>query len=403
METSNEPSANVNLSMSLDDIIADRKKQNDNKKKEKRTPLKSKSKKDTNKPTPTQKVVGSGKAKRNSKMAARRGLSNNKDGPSRGQIDKEIHRQQRIGNRGQGGSRPHTNNSSGNKNCKVYVGNLPWDATWQELKDYVADALPSRDQVLFCEIMIHPDTKRSKGYGIVELTSPKAAQEACRLLNDTEFQGRPIFVREDRVKVDTEMNHNNSPNNAPAHNRGPASGASVYVGNLSYKTSWQDLKDHMRAAGNVDRVNVLSRPDGSSKGCGVVIYQHPKDAARAMKDLDGSMLDGRDIFVREDREIDSRALGAGSNRSNPSLSVYVGNLSYDTKWQSVKDHMRRAGNVDQANMLEGPDGRSKGCAIVVYQHPKDALRAIKTLQDTELDGRKIFVREDRERGHSYRH
>eukprot|EP01083_Nonionella_stella_P169659 575795_1 len=65
----------------------------------------------------------------------------------------------------------------------------------------------------------------------------------------------------------------------------------------------------------------------------------------------------------------------------------------DTKWQSVKDHMRRAGNVDQANMLEGPDGRSKGCAIVVYQHPKDAVRAIKTLQDTELDGRKIFVTE----------
>ena len=30
--------------------------------------------------------------------------------------------------------------------------------------------------------------------------------------------------------------------------------ASVFVGQLSLRTSWQDLKDHMRKAGNVDRV-----------------------------------------------------------------------------------------------------------------------------------------------------
>merc|ERR1712194_623302 len=31
----------------------------------------------------------------------------------------------------------------------------------------------------------------------------------------------------------------------------------VYVGNLAYETSWQDLKDHMRAAGNVDTASVI--------------------------------------------------------------------------------------------------------------------------------------------------
>jgi RNA recognition motif-containing protein len=33
--------------------------------------------------------------------------------------------------------------------------------------------------------------------------------------------------------------------------------SSVYVGNLSYDTSWQDLKDHMRKAGNVDSVSLF--------------------------------------------------------------------------------------------------------------------------------------------------
>ena len=43
-----------------------------------------------------------------------------------------------------------------------------------------------------------------------------------------------------------------------------------------------------------------------------------------------------------------------------------------------------------------PDGRSKGCGIVQYASAKEAKIAIRRLTDTELDGRPIFVREDRE-------
>ena len=46
--------------------------------------------------------------------------------------------------------------------------------------------------------------------------------------------------------------------------------------------------------------------------------------------------------------------------------------------------------------LEG--ARSKGCGIVVFKTPDQARTAIRDLHDTELDGRQIFVREDREAG-----
>ena len=39
--------------------------------------------------------------------------------------------------------------------------------------------------------------------------------------------------------------------------------------------------------------------------------------------------------------------------------VYVGNVSYDTTWQSLKEHMRRAGPVVRADVVMGADGRSK--------------------------------------------
>ena len=47
-------------------------------------------------------------------------------------------------------------------------------------------------------------------------------------------------------------------------------------------------------------------------------------------------------------------------------------------------------------MLEEANGRSKGCGLVEYASPEEAATAIAELNNTELEGRLIFVREDRE-------
>jgi hypothetical protein len=76
--------------------------------------------------------------------------------------------------------------------------------------------------------------------------------------------------------------------------------------------------------------------------------------------------------------------------------VYVGNLSWQCKWQELKDHMRTVGEVVYADVMMGADGRSKGCGLVEFANPMEAQRAINELNDSELMGRAIFVREDRE-------
>src|SRR3546814_11905915 len=96
---------------------------------------------------------------------------------------------------------------------------------------------------------------------------------------------------------------------------------------------------------------------------------------------------------RPERAVAAPAPGAASASSG---RVFVGNLSWEVAWQDLKDHMRQAGNVTRADVLRGPDGRSRGCGIVEFENLEDAQTAIDTLNDSMLMGRPIFVREDRE-------
>lgn len=235
--------------------------------------------------------------------------------------------------------------------CRVYVGNLAWEVTWMDLKDHMKQG---GCEVTRADILASPDG-RSKGCGIVEFETAEGAQRAL-LLNDTELMERQIFVREDRESGNGGGYYTQKPmgGGAGAAATVPVSGGEkqtcrVYVGNLSWEVAWQDLKDHMRDAGEVVHAEVMTGADGRSKGCGIVEFATAEEAKEACDTLSDTELKGRMIFVREDRETSSGGGGGAPAHGGSSggTSVYVGNLSYETSWQDLKDHMRQAGNVDQ--------------------------------------------------------
>lgn len=87
---------------------------------------------------------------------------------------------------------------------------------------------------------------------------------------------------------------------------------------------------------------------------------------------------------------------------NAEARIYAGNLPFEMSWQDVRDYFEKgllvansAGKVVLVDVINY-NGRSKGCAVVEFEDKESADRAIRELGDTEIDGRKIFVREDRE-------
>ena len=78
---------------------------------------------------------------------------------------------------------------------KLYVGNLPWSIGNQELEDLFS----SFGTVTSANVITDRDTKRSRGFGFVELDS--GCPEAIEGMNESEVEGRKVIVNEARPKT----------------------------------------------------------------------------------------------------------------------------------------------------------------------------------------------------------
>lgn len=175
-------------------------------------------------------------------------------------------------------------------------------------------------------------------------------------------------------------------------------GHRVYVGNLSWDTRWQGLKDHMREAGEVVHAEVFKESTGRSAGCGLVEYERSSDAINAIKTMNDSMLDGRAIFVREDREEGKprrEARDKVQRRPEAGRKIVVWNLPYNIRWQHLKDMFRESGDVIRADVPLHHDGKSKGMGTVLFESERDAERAIRDWNGKSVEGRMIDCRLDK--------
>ena len=79
---------------------------------------------------------------------------------------------------------------------KLYVGNLPFQTTEEDLSDLFSQA----GNVESVRIITDRDTGRSRGFGFVEM-GDEEADKAVESLNGTEMGGRPLTVNEARPQV----------------------------------------------------------------------------------------------------------------------------------------------------------------------------------------------------------
>ncbi len=86
----------------------------------------------------------------------------------------------------------------------------------------------------------------------------------------------------------------------------------IFVGNLSFNTSEDELRRAFETYGPVDRVSILmDRDTGRSRGFGFVEMSNNEDGEKAIAALNGSDIGGRTINVNEARPKGERGGGGG--------------------------------------------------------------------------------------------
>ncbi len=214
----------------------------------------------------------------------------------------------------------------------------------------------------------------------------------------------------------------------------------IFIGNLSTQTSWQDLKDHLRGAGRVTHVDMLNN------GGAIAEFETTDDAMATALKLHRSVLQGNEIFIREDRQDrgrdrdrdnrrDSyrdrdrdRDRGRDSYRSGSSgrdrdrdrdsyrdrdrggdrggdrdsrprsrvdeNTVFIFNIPFSMAWQDVKDLTNPFGSAYVEVPREHNGSRSKGYATVRFENMEIGKAFVERYNNTELEGRKLSVRFD---------
>jgi RNA recognition motif-containing protein len=82
---------------------------------------------------------------------------------------------------------------------RLYVGNLPFRATGDDLQELFAQA----GEVSSANVVTDRETNRSRGFGFVEMATDEGAQAAIELFNGKDFQGRALTVNEARPRADS--------------------------------------------------------------------------------------------------------------------------------------------------------------------------------------------------------
>ncbi len=86
---------------------------------------------------------------------------------------------------------------------KLYVGNLSYTATEQELKDLFA----TYGEIQSVNVIKDKFTGRAKGFAFIEMPDDNSAKQAIQSLHETEFKQRKLIVNEARPREEGERSN----------------------------------------------------------------------------------------------------------------------------------------------------------------------------------------------------
>lgn len=225
----------------------------------------------------------------------------------------------------------------------------------------------------------------------------------------------------------------------------------IVVANVPYDVSWQKIKELFREQCGFTGYLEMLTMHGKPMGMGVMEFRTYEGAEKAIEKMHRFPIGDRKLVVREETNKDrerieqckgssnggggvSMAVGGGmmgpgggalgpvggnamdrqaANNAAMQLltpqilqqlgiegpltsSIYISNLDFKVTWQKLKDVFRLAGRVSNVDLKTDANGKSRGFAVVKFDHPFEAVQAISMFNNQLLFDRPMRIRMDKE-------
>lgn len=190
----------------------------------------------------------------------------------------------------------------------VHLLNLP-NVRWRQIKQELLLPLVPEDEILHIQVMDQSC--------IVSLRSRYFSELVVNELNGVNYKGMILVARTDE-QLQYEMFYypymylpiykppriisslrqypyqDITDINVPDKKR-------LFIGNLPYSIEWKDLKDYLRNAGDIQRVEIPMESNGQSKGFAIATFNNELDSLKAIEMFNGINFNGRLLTVRFDK------------------------------------------------------------------------------------------------------
>ncbi|CCF58908.1 hypothetical protein KAFR_0F03120 [Kazachstania africana CBS 2517] len=172
--------------------------------------------------------------------------------------------------------------------------------------------------------------------------------------------------------------------------------ATIFVGRLSWSIDDEWLKNEFEHIGGVIGARVIyERGTDRSRGYGYVDFENKEYAEKAVKEMHGKEIDGREINCdmstsKPAAGNNDRAKKFGDVPSEPSETLFLGNLSFNADRDNISEMFSKFGEIVSVRIPTHPETEQpKGFGYVQYTNVEDAKKALDALQGEYIDNRPV--------------
>jgi len=252
--------------------------------------------------------------------------------------------------------------------ASLYVGDLGNDVTEANLFE-IFNQVGAVASIRVCRDAI---TRRSLGYAYVNFHTTADAERALEQLNNAPIKGRPCRIMW-------------SQRDPAARKSGKGN---IFIKNLDKSIDHKTLFDTFSQFGQILSCKIELDENNQSKGYGYIQFALQEQAEKSIAKVNNMMLAGKKVYVGP---FVSHKERLAANSAKQFTNVYVKNLSEHIDEEKLKSLFEKYGSLKNCIIMRDEKGTSKGFGFVNFDDPDVAEKAVNDLNNTDLEGKTVFV------------